>query len=492
MQATLARFLRLTAGYSLVTLIGPIFTVLLTPLYTRVLAPADYGVVEAATAASSFVNVLALFAIDQALSAHFYDGDDAHRRNLATTAGVLVAALGLACGLALALNARSLAVYLFKDPGRRFIILALAVGAVTAPLYSLLLAALRLAMQVRRANALAVGFLLATVASNVVLILGFRLKATGVITANVLGSAAACVLGLALAAPVLRGRSSQALAGPLLRTGASLLPGAYSFLALASIDRLLLTQFVSQTDLGLYSIANKLAGMLFVLLSAAWYAWWPMALELAPRPGSGRQLSRMLEYLAALAMVLASGMSLFAPEILAVFTRSAYVPAAPFAVVLMACMGPLGLMTQLFMIGLYVEKRTHWISVAYGVAAAVNIGLNLWWDPTWGVWGAVWATLGAGLLLAGLAYALGQRIYPVPYRLGRLLLVSLVYAGEMAVLLLWPGAQAWPVKLAALGVLAAAILATGIVTPAQLSLGWRELRRHLARRWVEAEDSRPL
>jgi len=45
LRQTLARVIRLTAGYSLVTLLGPVFTVVLTPLYTRLLVPADYGVV---------------------------------------------------------------------------------------------------------------------------------------------------------------------------------------------------------------------------------------------------------------------------------------------------------------------------------------------------------------------------------------------------------------------------------------------------------------
>ena len=72
MRAILPRLVRLSAGYSLVTLAGPVLTILLTPLYTRVLSPADYGVVEAATTVSAFVNTLVLFAMDQALNAHFF------------------------------------------------------------------------------------------------------------------------------------------------------------------------------------------------------------------------------------------------------------------------------------------------------------------------------------------------------------------------------------------------------------------------------------
>ena len=491
MHATLSRFVRLAAGYSLVTLVGPVFTVLLTPLYTRVLAPADYGVVESAIAVSAFVNTLVLFALDQALGAHFHSGDQTHQRDLVTTALWIVLVLGLAASAVLNLAAEPLALYLYKDPGRQWLLRLVALGAVTTPLYGLILAALRLQMRVRRANALALGLLLATVASNVVLILGLGLKATGVIAANMFASLCACGLGLALAHPVLRGRFDRRQAGVLLRTAATLLPGGYSLLILSGADRLLLTQFVSPTDLGLYSIANKLAAILYVVLSAAWYAWWPMALEMARRPEAPAQFARMLEYLGALALLTGVALGAFAPEILSLFTRSVYVPAAPLALVLMLYTGPLNFSTQQFFIGLYIQKRTLWISAAYFAAAVTNVVLNLMWDPQWGVWGAVWATVAAGLLLAGLAYIAGQRVFPVPYRLGRLLLLGLLYGAAVALFLLVPAANHVAVKLAVLAALAGACVSLGIVTPRQLALAWHAVQRWLAGRLAAVRSKEP-
>lgn len=480
MRPTLARFVRLTAGYSLVTLAGPIFTVLLTPLYTRVLSPADYGVVEAATSVSAFVNTLVLFALDQALNAHFFTGDEARQRDTLTTALWIVLALGLAAFAVLALAAGPLALWLYHEPGQRLLILLVAGSAITTPLYSLTLAGLRLQAQVRRANALALGLLLTTVTSTVVLVLGLRLNAVGVMAANLLGSLTACGLGLVLARPVLGGRFRWAQAGPLLRTAATLLPGAYSLLILAGIDRLLLTQFVSTTELGLYSIANKLAALLYVGLSAAWYAWWPMALEMAPRPEGPGQLARMLEYFTALSLTAALALGIFAPQILQVFTRTVYVPAAPYALVLMLYTGPLSFIVQMFFIGLYIRQRTHLISAAYLAAGLTNIGLNLWWDPAWGVWGAVWATVAAGVLLAGLAYMAGQRALPVPYRVDRLLVLGGLYAAGVALFLLVPAADQLLVKLAVIGVMAGASVALGIVSPQQLRMGWQAVRERLS------------
>lgn len=102
MRATLTRLARMTASYSLVTLLGPLFTVVLTPLYTRVLSPADYGVVDVALTLSMLLNLLATLGLDQALSAHFFDGESAYQRNLVTTAVLCVGGTGLLFGASLA------------------------------------------------------------------------------------------------------------------------------------------------------------------------------------------------------------------------------------------------------------------------------------------------------------------------------------------------------------------------------------------------------
>ncbi|MGH2525031.1 MAG: lipopolysaccharide biosynthesis protein, partial [Anaerolineales bacterium] len=325
-------------------------------------------------------------------------------------------------------------------------------------------------------------FLAATITSNVVMVLGLRFKATGVIAANVIANVFACGLGLVLASQSLRGSFSGPLARALIRTGVSLLPGTFSFLLLAGVDRILLTQFVSPADLGLYAIANKLASMLYVLLGPAWNAWWPMALEMAPQPDAPRQYARMSEYFVAGSMLLALGLGLFAPEILGVFTRAAYVPAAPYALALMIYVGPLSFMAQFLFTGLYARKRTHLVSLAYLVAAAVNITLNILLNPLIGVWGAVWATVWAGVVLLAIAYAAGQRALPIPYRWRRIAGLSAVYLGLVTAYLLWPALNTLSFKLGAGLLLAAAIPAVGIVSRQQVQIALQALRYRMVHR----------
>src|SRR6476469_1402719 len=101
MRARLTQLTRLTAGYGLAALAGPIFTVLLTPLYTRVLHPSDYAILDTVTTLGILSLTLGMLGLNAAPSVFFYDGDEAHGRRVLTTAAVI--ALGWSSLIALLL-----------------------------------------------------------------------------------------------------------------------------------------------------------------------------------------------------------------------------------------------------------------------------------------------------------------------------------------------------------------------------------------------------
>jgi O-antigen/teichoic acid export membrane protein len=480
MRQTLKQFVRLMAGYSPVTLLAPLFTILLTPLYTRVLDPADYGVVDVATTLFALISTFVMLGIDQALNAHFFDGDSQRQSNLVTTAILYVATAGIVVGVIVSLAAVPLAQLLFKDPARSLIIYLLSFSMISSSVYAIINTALRLRMNVKYVNTLGLTYLFMTIASNVLFVIVLGFKATGIIATITLTNFVTCVVGLLLIYRTLRGRFSRNLLTPLLRTGLGLLPATISTLLLMSADRLLLTQYVSQNDIGLYSIANKLGTMMYVLVSAAWSAWWPIALQMADSPDAPRQYARMFEYLLVGTMVLALGIGLFAPEILSVVTREAYVPAAPYALVLLIYFGPISSVISSFQIGLYARKQVKWISIFVFISAVINIILNLWLNPVIGVWGAVWATVIAGATLAVLLYFVSQRVYPVPYPLVRVAGLGAFYLAIIGIALNVPSFNNVFFKAGSILLFMLFALLIGVVTTDQIRMGLQSVRYRLS------------
>ncbi len=258
MQTTLKRLIKLTAGYSLVTLIGPLFTILLFPLYTRVLEPADYGIVEKALTFHSLLSIFVTMGMDQALSAYFFTGDQAFRRNLVTTAVISVSVVSIVIAVLVALFANKIAQILFQSVEYSTLVYLIALLLISAPLYGLTASALRLNMGIKLVNTLGFSYLLSFVTCNIIFVLILRWNATGIVAANAIANLLSASVGLYLIYKPLLGRFSLSIARSLAISGFGLIPGVLGSVMLANIDHLLpVKPYVTNSEIALYGIVNN-------------------------------------------------------------------------------------------------------------------------------------------------------------------------------------------------------------------------------------------
>lgn len=71
-------------------------------------------------------------------------------------------------------------------------------------------------------------------------------------------------------------------------------------------------------------------------------------------------------------------------------------------------------------------NKTYYGSIITVIGAVVTVFLNLLLVPRWGYMGSVWATLCSYISMAVICYYQGQKYYPIPYQIGRGLLVICV------------------------------------------------------------------
>ena len=106
---------------------------------------------------------------------------------------------------------------------------------------------------------------------------------------------------------------------------------------------------------------------------------------------------------------------------------------------------PILLLANLFL-GVYynlsvwfkLTDKTYFGTYIGAAGAVLTIILNFLLIPIMGYLGSAWATLACYFMMAGLCWWLGERHFPVPYPVGRLLLwllgaVVLVWVGQSAI-----------------------------------------------------------
>jgi len=121
-------------------------------------------------------------------------------------------------------------------------------------------------------------------------------------------------------------------------------------------------------------------------------------------------------------------------------------------------------------IGVNRSKRTKMTPLVTGSAAAVNIGLNFWMIPKWGILGAGWSTVAGFSVLVVLGWRNAQASYPVSYDFKRVLRVVALAVLFMVVLVeLVPpvGIAGIGLRLLLVAIFPLALVVAGVVTPGE-------------------------
>lgn len=132
---------------------------------------------------------------------------------------------------------------------------------------------------------------------------------------------------------------------------------------------------------------------------------------------------------------------LFSHEIIAIFFGPSYAAAVPL-LQLLSLIVPLRFLNQSIGMVFTAFDRQDQRMVAYGIAAAFNVGVNLWVIGRWGAIGACMTTLATDLLVLILLWLQARAMVGTKGFADQSALVSLLVAGLILVPMAWAGIPA--------------------------------------------------
>jgi O-antigen/teichoic acid export membrane protein len=470
MRQTLKRLTRMTAGYGMIQWAGPFLSFIFTPIITRILSPADYGITDYLFTVSSALGTITSLALPQALTAHYNDRSTLEwKRQVVGSALAVALPLAIGGGLALIVLAPQITYRLLGNHEYAPLLQLMGAGFGFGAGGALLATAAQAELRVRWGMVLSLINILCIVCGNLLFIVVLRWGVTGMVTTPVLTGIITCVVALLLTRSLI-GKPSLNIAVLLVRSGIVLLPTMAAAWMLQVVDRFFLVDYVSTTQLGYYSIASKFASLLGVAMSPLYGAWAPLAMAMQHDPAVRGQYAAIARYLVAAALVGSLALGLFATEILIVFTRAPYLPAAPYVGFLTYIYVFGAISTTLTVVGM-INKQFAAISGSVIVGALVNVLLNFALIPQYGVWGATIATvIGYAAPIVVLFWRVRERL-PTSYPMRLFVAAIAVHLALMMAGLLIP-ALALPLrvalKLLVLSCLPLALIGLGVITRQEL------------------------
>ena len=434
--------MRHSSVYLLSTFIQRALGLIMLPLYTdrailpQISAYGDYALVYTFIA---FMTIIYMYGMDLALMRYFFLGDY-KREDVYKTAFAGVLAVALTLSAALLAGAPLIAEVLLDNVNlKEFIYLAAGILLFDS-LANLSYNILRAEEKSLTFSAVKITRFLTELILNIVFVVILKKGVAGILYANLCAAALNFIMLFPFQWKYLKGRFVGSLYSVMLRFALPMLPNGLAYLIVEVSDKFLMRFLLDKEALGIYSANRRFGSIMLFIVMAFRTAWQPFFLKVAKETNAKEIYSKVFTYFTLLSAFIVVTVSYFVDFLVRI-------PLSPTKTVMGSAYWegtaiiPLVLTAYLFFgmyvnltAGIYITKKTKWMLLFSGSAAAVNVAGNLYLMPLYGIYGAAAVTLLSYLVLAVTIFVVVQKIYPLHYEIGRVLFI-LLYVALMLIIL---------------------------------------------------------
>jgi O-antigen/teichoic acid export membrane protein len=424
----LKRVIKDSAIYGSASVLARGISILLIPLYTRVLDPAAFGISDIISTSVALASLVLTLEISQGVMRFFPAARAPEDEDLyASSSFWFVVASHLLFIFLMFPFTETLSDLFFQTPAYGdFFRIAL----VTLLFYSLnVLTSILLRAKLLPVHFSAVNFtfILSSSLSTVLFVLVYRMGVVGILWGNALGYGLAAGLGLFLVRKNLLKRVDLRRLNELISFSAPLIPSSLGYFAMLYVNRFIINYALSVNDVGLYTIAYRLMFPVNLIMNSISSSLTPLIYNRYQATETPAELARIFRLLSASSLLTILALSLFSTEILYVMATPDYYNAAkllPWMAISAVLAG-----MNLFAPGLFIAKKTRVVSIINIASGLLNIGFSYLLITVMGLMGGALATAFSFLVNFAASMFFSQKHYYIPVEWPRIALGSLIVIG---------------------------------------------------------------
>ncbi|MCX7833476.1 MAG: oligosaccharide flippase family protein [Ignavibacteria bacterium] len=417
-----------TLIYGTNTIIGRFINFLFVPLYTNIFAPSEFGIVANIYAYIAILNVFFTIGLESGFfrfAATLEVGDS--KENFSHPfLGILINSFILSC--ILFIFSKNLS-WLFQVPENRSIILKYTALILFFDAIAIVpFAYLRLARKPVKFVTIKLINIGINVTLNFILILGFRWGIESVFISNVIASVITFILLTPIVIKNLTLKFNKELFSELLKFSLPYIPAGISSNIIQVISRPMLYLITKDySEVGIFQANYKLGIFMMLFVSMFEFAWRPFFMQTFQEPDAKKVFSKVLTLFTLAEAFLFVLLTLFINDIVHIkFFNKGYLIGQAYwsglnivPIVLFAYL-VYGIYINL-MPGIYIMKKTKYLSLITGVAALVNVILNLILIPFFGIFGSAIASLFSYISMAVGIFLVVNKYYKIHYEYSKLM-----------------------------------------------------------------------
>lgn len=223
-----------------------------------------------------------------------------------------------------------------------------------------------------------------------------------------------------------------------LRLAYPLTPRVFFSVIGTQFDKYMIGLLASVGGVGIYSIGQKISYITFAYMTAIENVFAPQVYRkmFDLKEKAGVAIGKYLTPFAYVSILLALLVALFSEEVISILTPSSFHGAIDIVTVLSIFYGLL-FFGKLHGPQLAFVKKTHIISFLTMINIGIGIGLNIPFIMKWGVIGAAWATLLAGIISGSVSFFIAQHYYKIKWEYKKIgTIFAIFFASSIFIIIL--------------------------------------------------------
>ena len=398
----------------------------LIPVYTRYFVPAEYGVLALVLMTLSIFGTIFSLGITSALFRFYFESDDEKsKKNVANTAFTITLLSSVSLAVIGIFISPLLSEFLFATTGYELHFQLMFFTTAFTTLLQMPLAVFRAERRSKEYAIFNISDFILKLGIIIFLVVFMGWGILGVIVGRFVTTGIFALVCVFYLREFFSPRFSPAVAKELIRFGTPLLFMNLSVFVLTWFDRYFLNLFCSLEDVGIYNIGYQIGMVtLTFLLTPFTLIWSPMRFEVMHQKNADDYYRKIFTYFIAFGLFFFLGLSLLAIDGIKIIAGSAYWSA--YIVIPWICLAYVfhGFNAAVNL-GIDFKKKTEYQAYIFAFGAILNVGLNLYFIPIYGMIGAAFTTLVSYVVMFVLYYYVNQRLYPIRYEWRRVGLLAL-------------------------------------------------------------------
>lgn len=390
------------------------------PIYTSFLPnPADMGVLDNLDRYTSMLTFLVIFGTDSALAFYYFETKDKQKK-LDYVRSVMTFRLLIVFIIAIVflIGGQWFAQFLLED-ANLYYLFYISIGIMALDtVIALILTVLRYDFLTKKVVTITILKMLLIALFSYAFLAYITPSIEGILYGRLISVALVVLLLMKPLMKYIKFTFNKELLKEILVYAAPLVPASLAFWVIVNANSLLLQKLTSFHEVGIYGTAIKFATLITLLTSGVQMAWRPFSMSLKDKKDSQVLFAKLYYAILLLGTLGVLFVATISPWVIQIL-GDGYYEAYQYVAILSAVTF-LNFFYMIISVGIFFTKQTKIISYAFGMAAVVNVLLNIILIPKFSIWGSVTAYLISYLIAITYIFFKSQKLFHVPVSFGKM------------------------------------------------------------------------